>query len=130
MKRPYSRKTINDMHELAKSKKGKCLSEIYLNAHSKLKWQCEFGHVWKTAPNGIIYSNTWCPACADIRLGKRSTLKDGFQKMNSLATSKGGKCLSKHYVSGRSKLKWECSKGHTWELSTLEHLLYEDTSLM
>ncbi len=40
MKRPYSRKTINDMHELAKSKKGKCLSKIYLNAHSKLKWQC------------------------------------------------------------------------------------------
>ena len=112
MKRPYSRKTINDMHELAKSKKGKCLSKIYLNAHSKLKWQCEFGHVWETVPNGIIYGNHWCPACANIRLGKRSALKDGFQKMNSLATSKGGKCLSKNYSGMHDRLKWQCEFGH------------------
>ena len=32
-----------------------------------------------------------------------------------LAYSKGGKCLSLHYKSNITKMKWECKEGHIWE---------------
>ena len=35
-----------------------------------------------------------------------------FQK---IAKEKDGKCLSKKYVNSKSKLKFQCSKGHIWE---------------
>lgn len=35
--------------------------------------------------------------------------------MQSLAKSKGGKCLSKKYKNVNSKLIWECSSKHTWK---------------
>ena len=34
--------------------------------------------------------------------------------MNEAATFRGGKCLSKEYLSPRSKLLWQCSEGHTF----------------
>lgn len=37
-----------------------------------------------------------------------------IEDMQNLARKKGGKCLSKKYVNGRSKLQWMCSKGHKW----------------
>ena len=41
---------------------------------------------------------------------KRKTIKD----CHDIALSKGGKCLSNEYVNDRTKLKWQCSEGHTW----------------
>ena len=34
--------------------------------------------------------------------------------MHALAQGKGGKCLSTTYVYSRTKLEWECQKGHRW----------------
>jgi hypothetical protein len=39
------RLSIDDMHVYAQKKRGKCLSTVYINMHTKLKWQCEFGHI-------------------------------------------------------------------------------------
>ena len=36
-------------------------------------------------------------------------------KMQELAASKDGKCLSKVYVDSHTKLSWECSQGHAWD---------------
>lgn len=35
--------------------------------------------------------------------------------MQSLAASKGGKCLSTEYVDAETRLSWMCAKGHTWD---------------
>jgi len=45
-----SQYTIEQMHELAKKKGGKCLSSSYKNISSQLKWQCEEGHIWTVSP--------------------------------------------------------------------------------
>ena len=37
--------TIEDMHEIAKSRGGKCLSKEYFNNSIKLKWQCAKEHI-------------------------------------------------------------------------------------
>jgi hypothetical protein len=100
--------TIKDMHELAESRGGKCLSEEYSRSHNKLKWQCSKGHEWEAASYSIKNQGTWCPECAG---NKKYTIKD----MHELAKSRSGECLSKNYLGAREKHKWRCTLGHEWE---------------
>lgn len=47
----------------AELKGGKCLSTEYVNAHSRMKWECKNGHQWETRFSRVISENTWCPKC-------------------------------------------------------------------
>lgn len=49
------------------------------------------------------------------RLGKKFGVSDWDSVMEIYAKSKNGKLLGK-YVSSRTKVEWECSKGHTFEM--------------
>lgn len=60
------RNTIGMAQELALQRGGKCLSKIYKNNHTKLCWECEFGHKWKASYNSI-QRGTWCPLCKNKR---------------------------------------------------------------
>ena len=37
--------------------------------------------------------------------------------MQLLAKSRGGRCWSKTYTNSKTKLWWECNKGHRWQAS-------------
>ncbi len=104
--------SIEDMQAIAKAKGGKCLSDVYKRAHDKLKWQCREGHIWFAPPASIIHHKSWCSICSynERRVRKKGTIKD----MKQLAKERGGKCLSKIYVNGKSKLQWQCKRGHVW----------------
>ena len=99
--------TIDDMRRLASAKGGKCLSEVYVENRTKLTWECNKGHVWKTTPNHIK-NGTWCPVC-------KKCAKLSIEEMQEIAESLGGACLSDFYVNANTKLKWRCEKGHIWE---------------
>ena len=43
------------------------------------------------------------------------TIKGTIGEMQQLATAKGGICLSEDYINSKTKLVWECRKGHRWE---------------
>jgi hypothetical protein len=43
---------------------GNCLSKEYVNMHTKLKWQCEKGHIWEAKPTNIKNKSNWCKKCA------------------------------------------------------------------
>lgn len=101
--------TIEDMHLLASSRGGKCLSEKYVNSQTKLEWECSEGHRWEAVPAKVRYGQ-WCPYCVG---NKKKTIDD----MRRLAESYGGKCLSKKYLSNHKPLLWECDKGHVFETS-------------
>lgn len=45
--------TIDDMRQIAKERSGDCLSDIYVNSHTKLLWQCKEGHTWEAIPSNI-----------------------------------------------------------------------------
>jgi hypothetical protein len=77
--------TIEDMREIAKERKGNCLSKIYQDAHSKLKWECSEGHVWESKPNAVK-NGRWCAKCA----GKE---KLTIEEMYQIAQERGGLCL-------------------------------------
>jgi len=49
----------------ARDKGGMLLSrpEEYVNSNSKLKWQCNEGHVWNASYGSIKHTGTWCPYC-------------------------------------------------------------------
>lgn len=109
---------IDTIRKIAKSKGGKLLSQNYLNASKKLKWQCKAGHQWEASWNQI-QQGRWCPKCAAMRRNdwKRLTI----EQMRELAEERGGKCLSNKYVDARTKLSWRCSKAHKW-LATPDHI--------
>jgi len=37
-----------------------------------------------------------------------------LNEMQELAKSRGGKCLSTAYIDSKTKLEWQCEKGHIW----------------
>ena len=55
--------TIEKMKEIAWGRGGDCLSDAYVNSHTKLRWECKEGHVWKAVSNNIQQGH-WCPICA------------------------------------------------------------------
>lgn len=94
------------MRLLAKSRNGLCLSDIYIDSRTPLKWQCIKGHIWLSMPSHIT-NGTWCPDCAGT---KRLKIED----VKIIAKHNNGKCLSKEYKNAHQKLNWECQVGHTW----------------
>jgi len=99
--------TIEQMHRIAKDRNGKCLSKEYTNQRTPLEWECKEGHHWWATPNDIKHSGYWCSECS----GRK---KLTIELMQTLATSKGGKCLSTEYINSMTKLLWQCKEGHKW----------------
>jgi hypothetical protein len=107
--------TIELMHKIAAERGGKCLSEIYKNNLTELRWRCKHGHEWEATPASILRrgangKGSWCPQCVG-KLPKDLAL----QELKQLAASRGGLLLSDEYKHTKSHLRWQCAKGHEWE---------------
>ena len=96
-----TKKTIEEMHELARIKGGFCRSTEYINARKRLVWECKRGHRWAAAP-GHILKGAWCKKCP------RKTVED----MQEMARSREGYCLSTDYLGRYAPLTWKCASGH------------------
>lgn len=98
------------LQAFAENKGGKLRSSEYKTAKSLLSWECEYGHSWEASWTNINHktSPTWCPTCA-----KKS--KPSITILQQHAMSLGGKLLSTEYINNKSKLIWECNKGHKWK---------------
>jgi len=51
------------LKDIALSKGGSCLAEVYINCREKIGWKCYKGHEWKADARHIM-AGTWCPVCA------------------------------------------------------------------
>lgn len=103
--------TIEDCQKLAKEKGGECLSETYEN-RKKLKWKCQYEHIWESRFDGIKAGH-WCPNCAKNKI----TIED----CKELASKNNGKCLSTECNGSDDTLLWKCSSEHTWK-NTYYHI--------
>jgi hypothetical protein len=54
---------IEAMRALGRERGGECLSRIYVNSQTKLRWRCKEGHEWEAAPSNVKHNATWCPKC-------------------------------------------------------------------
>lgn len=107
------------MVDLARERKGKCLSKKYISTHTQLKWECKNGHRFWKAPILIIHRNQWCKECKSDKT---------FRRIKKKLASKGDKCLSKFY-NYRKKLIIQCKNGHKFSLWPANILKVKDTSL-
>ena len=99
---------LQDLQEFAHKHNGKCLSTQYTTARIKYEWQCENGHLFSKSWDYIKNENTvFCQECKKPKIT--------IEKLQELAESKGGKCLSTTYINSYSNYKWECHEGHNWE---------------
>lgn len=101
--------TLGKAQELAKSRKGECLSESVESVETLLRWRCHKGHEWDTSPHRI-QRGTWCPHCAGKAPGT-------IEKMQAYAAQFGGECVSASYEGNKAALKWRCRRGHAWRES-------------
>lgn len=104
MKKSY---TIEDMQIIARKHGGKCLSRIYTNSKTKLKWQCKYEHEW-LALYGPILKGHWCPNCAGNQ-------RLNIEVLNKFAKKNGGKSHSSVYLGKDKKYDWECKNCHRWK---------------
>lgn len=103
--------TIELCKDLAIAKSGACLSDVYEDSNSDLKWRCNLGHEW-SATYSNVSRTSWCPVCAKNRLSvpKKYTLLDCV----NFANDRRGKCLSKFYKNTNENMEWECEKNHVF----------------
>lgn len=104
-----SKKSIEYMQKIAKTKGGRCLSEIYQHSKIPLKWECNKGHTW-LARYTNIERGSWCPKCCN-----KNKPKFEINDVQEFASRKNGLCLSLEYKTTIDNLIWECSYGHRWE---------------
>ena len=98
--------TLEEMQDLAESRGGKCLSDVYVNVNTKMEWECKEGHKWSALPYAIKLGG-WCPHCSKYK-------KLSLEEVRNSAAARGGKCLSKEYINAHTKMEWECEEGHRW----------------
>nr|MDO8111120.1 hypothetical protein [Candidatus Sigynarchaeota archaeon] len=106
------RVALDQLKAMARAQGGACLSNQYVNASTKLRWRCKYGHEWDAIPRSIILGS-WCRACALPDRGKQSNL----DRARTIAAGRGGKCLSTWYPKRHYTLVWQCSEGHEWRAS-------------
>jgi len=103
-KRKY---TIELCQQIAKERDGLCLSEVYVNSKTNLKWKCSKGHEWNATMDNIR-KGKWCASCKGVK-------KHTIELCHKIAEERKGKCLSEEYKGVFEKMKWQCSKGHEWD---------------
>jgi len=76
-----AKKTIEEMHQLAKKMGGWCLSKEYINTKTHLKWKCYKNHIWFATP-GHVLRGYWCQECRRKFLyGRTATTKKPRRKL-------------------------------------------------
>ena len=94
--------TIEEMHNIAKERDGKCLSKEYINAHTNIIWKCnKDGYEWESCYHSIS-KGSWCPKC-------NNKLKLNIGDMKKIAEERNGVCLSNKYINSSKKLRWKCN---------------------
>lgn len=104
---------LKKAQEYAASHGGTCLSTEYITEHKKvtLEWKCSNAehNSWFGTVDNVIHKKTWCAKCAFLKQNENKKDKQGLQKCQEYAVSRGGKCLSVEYINQNTNLEFKCS---------------------
>ncbi|MDO3559676.1 hypothetical protein [Ralstonia pseudosolanacearum] len=101
---------LDELHRIAQEHGGQCLAHSYDGVNARYRFRCAQGHEWGTQA-GNVRRGQWCPHCADDKL------RLSIETMREMAAQRGGLCISDTYINNRTKLEWECARGHRWHSS-------------
>ena len=108
------RDKIETFKKVAEDHGGECLSDSYTNGKSILKFRCKEGHIFETEARNLK-RGCWCPECGAKNAREKNL--GSFDEIKKIAEEKGGKCLSDTYINCYTKLKFQCKRGHIWEVA-------------
>ncbi len=81
------RNYLRELIDIAEAKGGKCLSNVYINNHTKLRFTCaNKNHDEWTAVPSSIKNGTWCNKCGNESVGEKN--KTPLQKIRELCEKK------------------------------------------
>jgi uncharacterized protein with PIN domain len=86
------------------------LSKTYKNIKTKLKIQCNKGHIYNVSFDDFRTKGSRCPECANERLRLK------YDDVKIYIENAGYKLLSKVYVNSQTKLSVQCNKGHKYDV--------------
>jgi hypothetical protein len=109
---------LDRMRSIAISRGGKLLSKFYINESTVLRWLCSEGHRWGAKPHDIKQGH-WCPRCGKRKAAEKLRTRT-FDNLRSIVKSRGGDCMSTHYLKARDKLRLRCALGHEWETVAMQ----------
>ena len=98
--------SLADCQRIAKERGGRCLSSAYINSRTYMEWECAKGHRWNAPARTVVKAHHWCRSCVIPVIT--------LEHCQRIARERGGRCLSSAYINSRTKMKWECAKGHRW----------------
>jgi len=87
----------------------RCLSEEYINSKTKLKVQCDKGHLWE-ATWSYFQQGDRCSICSGNKRNTIEEVKNYIEKF-------GYKCLSEEYKNTSTILEVQCNKNHIYKTS-------------
>jgi hypothetical protein len=103
--------TLNDLHDLATTKGGKCLSTIYVNFDAHYLWECSKGHKWKAIADSIK-RGSWCPECSRLRrIDRNSNRRQSILSFIKKHLSK----KSIHWIAHQLKKTPQNVRGICWQ---------------
>jgi hypothetical protein len=105
--RRLQRDGLERLQAIATSHGGQCLDEVYAGMKARYRFRCAKGHTWQTMGRAIGKGH-WCQRC------QSDATRDDLARMQAIAEARGGRCLSDEYVNQRTKLQWQCHRGHVW----------------
>lgn len=103
--------SIDLYRTLAREKGGECLSDVYVNCRTKLRWRCAKGHEWEGITSNA--RNSWCPTCG-YRRGGALRREKNFAEANTIAAARGGRYLAAEGCQVTTPSLWKCAEGHEW----------------
>lgn len=104
--RKYS---IAELQKYAAKLGGKVLSKAYRKGAIPLQWECKNKHKFLARAGTVVANESWCPKCKSLDI-----MRSNIQNLKSIAKSKKGLLLSDSYTDRKTRLKWQCHKGHVW----------------
>jgi len=88
-----------------------CISDVYLNSKTKLKFRCNYGHEYSVRWRSFRRGNR-CTVCTNIKRGNKKRLTIDFVKKETERVAPGYECISNEYFDNSTKLLFRCDKGH------------------
>lgn len=110
----HAAKMLQRLHDIAATRGGRCLSESYGGGYDLGRFACAQGHEWDTAFR-LVLDGSWCPACMRIQGDTKRRVADGLKRLQALAASRGGECLSDSYLGTKVRYQMRCAEGHEWD---------------
>ena len=112
----YKLRRFEEMKDKAGREGDILLASEYTGVQDKLPFTCKEGHSFSGSYESYITVGSGCIHCGYVVSGLRS--RTSLEELQSRASKKGGRLVSKETLAAGLKYTWECSKGHEFDSSS------------